>query len=114
MSELLRDRADLRDAQDCPRATAPALVDTTALNYTAAKPIASAVLVAAVLGYLLSWNEVVSRGKGGDVPVIAWAAYARAENRVKAVRAGFLMHVAKPVEWVAMVAGAAGRTGRPF
>ena len=52
--------------------------------------------------------------RGGNIPAIALTAYARAEDRVKAVSAGFLMHVAKPVEpveLVTMVAGAAGRTG---
>ncbi|MDB5327944.1 MAG: multi-sensor hybrid histidine kinase [Phycisphaerales bacterium] len=51
---------------------------------------------------------------GGDIPAIALTAYARAEDRMKAVSAGFLMHVAKPVEpaeLITMVAGAAGRTG---
>ena len=56
----------------------------------------------------------LGKGRGGDIPAIALTAYARAEDRVKAVAAGFLMHVAKPVEpleLVTMVAGAAGRTG---
>ena len=49
---------------------------------------------------------------GGDVPAVALTAYARAEDRVKAIRAGFQMHVAKPVEGaelLAMVASLAGR-----
>ncbi|MBC8108673.1 MAG: PAS domain-containing protein [Anaerolineae bacterium] len=55
----------------------------------------------------------LGRGNGGDIPAIALTAYARAEDRMKAVAAGFLMHVAKPVEpaeLITMVAGAAGRT----
>jgi CheY-like chemotaxis protein len=54
--------------------------------------------------------------QGGNLPAIALTAYARAEDRVKAIAAGFLMHLSKPVEpveLVTMVAGAAGRTGRP-
>ena len=66
-------------------------------------------------GYSLIKN-VRSLGKtnGGDIPAIALTAYARAEDRVKAIAAGFQMHVAKPVEpveLVTMVASAAGRTG---
>ena len=56
----------------------------------------------------------LDKGKGGDIPAIALTAYARAEDRVKAVAAGFQMHVAKPVEpveLVTMVAGVAGRAG---
>jgi CheY-like chemotaxis protein len=48
----------------------------------------------------------------GRLPAIALTAYARAEDRVKAITAGFDMHVAKPVEpaeLVAMVASLAAR-----
>jgi signal transduction histidine kinase/CheY-like chemotaxis protein len=54
----------------------------------------------------------LSNEEGGDVPAIALTAYARAEDRVKALRSGFQMHVAKPVEpaeLVAIVANLAGR-----
>ena len=50
---------------------------------------------------------------GGQVPAAALTAYARPEDRVKAVLAGFQMHLAKPVEpaeLVATVASLAGRT----
>ncbi|MDQ3032495.1 MAG: PAS domain S-box protein [Myxococcota bacterium] len=46
----------------------------------------------------------------GRVPALALSAYARPEDRVRAVRAGFQMHVAKPVEpaeLIAMVASLA-------
>jgi PAS domain S-box-containing protein len=52
---------------------------------------------------------------GGDIPAIALTAYARGEDRVKAIGAGFQMHVTKPVEsveLVTMVASAAGRIKR--
>lgn len=52
---------------------------------------------------------------GGTLPAIALTAYARAEDRVRAIAAGFQMHVAKPVEpveLITMVAGAAGRIGK--
>jgi PAS domain S-box-containing protein len=51
---------------------------------------------------------------GGNIPAMALTAYARAEDRVKAVLAGFQHHVSKPVEpaeLIAMVASLTGRTG---
>jgi hypothetical protein len=54
--------------------------------------------------------------QGGGIPAVALTAYARAEDRVKAIRAGFQMHLAKPVEpaeLVAMVASLARRGANP-
>jgi len=54
--------------------------------------------------------------QGGDVPAIALTAYARAEDRVKALRSGFQMHIAKPVEpseLIVAVANLAGRMRNP-
>lgn len=53
---------------------------------------------------------------GGNIPAIALTAYGRPEDRVKAVSAGFHMHITKPVEpaeLLTMVAAAAGRTKQP-
>jgi signal transduction histidine kinase/DNA-binding response OmpR family regulator len=53
--------------------------------------------------------------KGGDLPAIALTAFARSEDRVKALAAGYQTHVTKPVdpaELVAVVASLTGRTGR--
>jgi CheY-like chemotaxis protein len=53
--------------------------------------------------------------RGGSVPAVALTAYARAEDRMRAVLAGFQHHVAKPVEpaeLIAMVASLVGRTTR--
>ena len=50
---------------------------------------------------------------GGNVPAIALTAFARSEDRRRAILSGFHMHIAKPVEpseLVAMVASLAGRT----
>jgi PAS domain S-box-containing protein len=67
-------------------------------------------------GYeLINWVRALGIAKGGNIPAIALTAYARTEDRVKAIAAGFQMHVVKPVEpveLVTMVAGAAGRIGR--
>jgi CheY-like chemotaxis protein len=51
------------------------------------------------------------------LPAIALTALARSEDRTRALRAGFLAHVAKPVEpseLVATVASVVGRAGYPL
>ncbi|HVL36343.1 MAG TPA: ATP-binding protein [Burkholderiales bacterium] len=61
---------------------------------------------------LLRRVRALGPDKGGDVPAIALSAYARTEDRVQAVRAGFQLHLAKPVEpaeLIAMVASVARR-----
>jgi PAS domain S-box-containing protein len=50
--------------------------------------------------------------QGGAVPALALTAYARPEDRMRAILAGFQMHLTKPVEpaeLIAMVASLAGR-----
>ena len=52
--------------------------------------------------------------RGGDIPAIALTAFARPEDRTRVLRAGFRMHVSKPVEAAelcAAVANVAGRAG---
>ncbi|HYY41238.1 MAG TPA: response regulator, partial [Pyrinomonadaceae bacterium] len=51
--------------------------------------------------------------RGGRTPAAALTAYARAEDRLHALRAGFQIHLPKPVksaELIAVVANLAGRT----
>jgi CheY-like chemotaxis protein len=60
-------------------------------------------------------KRIRARGvaRGGRTPAIALTAFARSEDRTRALRAGFLVHVAKPIEpseLVATVASVAGRT----
>ena len=43
-------------------------------------------------------------GRGGKIPAIALTAYARTEDRLRALRAGYQMHVSKPVELAELVA----------
>jgi CheY-like chemotaxis protein len=45
-------------------------------------------------------KRVRARGpeRGGNVPAVALTAYARYEDRMRALASGFQMHVAKPVE----------------
>jgi PAS domain S-box-containing protein len=65
-------------------------------------------------GYeLLRQVRALGAAQGGRIPAIALTAFARSEDRTRALRAGFLVHVAKPVEpaeLVATVASVAGRT----
>ncbi|HYG79816.1 MAG TPA: ATP-binding protein, partial [Pyrinomonadaceae bacterium] len=54
--------------------------------------------------------------RGGRVPAVALTAYARTEDRLRALRAGYQMHVSKPVELAELVAVASSlvrRTGEP-
>jgi PAS domain S-box-containing protein len=50
---------------------------------------------------------------GGQTPAVALTAYARSEDRVKAVMAGFQHHVAKPVEPAELIAMIASLAQRP-
>jgi PAS domain S-box-containing protein len=53
---------------------------------------------------------------GGEIPAVALTAFARSEDRRRALLAGFQMHLPKPVEpseLVAVVASVAGRRRRP-
>jgi signal transduction histidine kinase len=53
--------------------------------------------------------------RGGRIPAVALTAYAREEDRVRALLSGFQIHVVKPVnpkELMAVVASLMGRTGK--
>jgi CheY-like chemotaxis protein len=66
-------------------------------------------------GYeLLRQVRALGQAAGGNLPAIAITAFARAEDRVRALRAGYLAHLAKPVEpseVIAVVARVAGNEG---
>jgi signal transduction histidine kinase/ActR/RegA family two-component response regulator len=65
---------------------------------------------------LLRRVRTLEQTRDGRIPAIALTAFARSEDRTRALRAGFLIHVAKPVEpseLVAAVASVAGRTDGP-
>jgi signal transduction histidine kinase/CheY-like chemotaxis protein len=51
--------------------------------------------------------------KGGRVPAVALTAYARTEDRLQALRAGYQMHVPKPVELAELVAVISSLAQRP-
>jgi PAS domain S-box-containing protein len=56
-------------------------------------------------GYeLIRKVRALSGEKGGRIPAIALTAYARTEDRLRALRAGYQMHVTKPVELAELVA----------
>ncbi|MEK6303814.1 MAG: ATP-binding protein [Acidobacteriota bacterium] len=50
--------------------------------------------------------------RGGRIPAVALTAYARVEDRMKALAAGFQMHVPKPVEPAELLTVLASVTGR--
>jgi signal transduction histidine kinase/ActR/RegA family two-component response regulator len=61
-------------------------------------------------------RKVRARGtdRGGNLPAAALTAYARTEDRVRALSSGFQMHLSKPIdpaELVATIAALAGRQG---
>jgi CheY-like chemotaxis protein len=49
---------------------------------------------------------------GGAIPAVALTAFARSEDRTRAMRAGYIAHVAKPVEPAELLATIAVVTGR--
>jgi PAS domain S-box-containing protein len=51
--------------------------------------------------------------RGGGTPAAALTAYARAEDRTRALRSGFQMHVSKPVEPAKLIDIVATLAGRP-
>ncbi len=64
---------------------------------------------------LLKRIRALGPDRGGRVPAIALTALARSEDRIRALRAGFVVHVSKPVdpsELVATVASVAGRVDK--
>ena len=67
-------------------------------------------------GYsLIRRVRALGRDGGGETPAVALTAYARSEDRVKAMQYGFQMHVAKPVEpaELVMVVAALARRAAP-
>ncbi|HLL15426.1 MAG TPA: ATP-binding protein [Pyrinomonadaceae bacterium] len=64
-------------------------------------------------GYELIGKLRASEAKaGGRIPAIALTAYARMEDRVRALNAGFQVHVPKPIEPIELLAVVASLTGR--
>lgn len=69
-------------------------------------------------GYeLLKRIRALGPDRGGKIPAIALTAFARTEDRTRALRAGFIIHVSKPVEpseLIATIASVAGRADQAW
>jgi PAS domain S-box-containing protein len=64
-------------------------------------------------GYALIRRVRALAGEKGRIPAIAVTAYARAEDRAKAIQAGYQMHLSKPVEAAKLVEMVAHLANRP-
>jgi PAS domain S-box-containing protein len=64
-------------------------------------------------GYALIRRIRNLEGDAGRIPAIALTAYARAEDRVRAIEAGYQSHLPKPVEAVKLVTMVASLVNRP-
>jgi len=67
-------------------------------------------------GYaLIEKVRALSPERGGEVPALALTAFARPEDRVRALSVGFQLHVSKPVEIVDLLSAIAtlARRGAP-
>ena len=67
-------------------------------------------------GYsLIAKVRALGKDRGGQVPAAALTAFVGEEDRIRTLRAGFQIHVPKPIspnELVAVVVNLAGRTGQ--
>ncbi|MEP7308098.1 MAG: PAS domain S-box protein [Acidobacteriota bacterium] len=118
---VVDDQLDARDLvrrilEDCEAEVFTAATATEALRLVEAhKPdvLVSDIGLPEVDGYeLLKRVRALGPERGGKVPAIALTAFARSEDRTRTLRAGFLVHVSKPVdpsELIATVASVAGR-----
>jgi CheY-like chemotaxis protein/two-component sensor histidine kinase len=60
---------------------------------------------------LLDWVRHLPKDQGGQVPAIALTAFARSEDRLRALEAGFSAHISKPVEPSELIATVASVVG---
>jgi PAS domain S-box-containing protein len=60
---------------------------------------------------LLDWVRKLPRDQGSQVPAIALTAFARSEDRLRALEAGFSAHISKPVEPSELIATVAAVVG---
>jgi PAS domain S-box-containing protein len=60
---------------------------------------------------LLGWVRALARDAGGLVPAVALTAFARSEDRLRALEAGFSAHISKPVEPGELIATVAAVLG---
>ena len=65
---------------------------------------------------LIERIRALGHDSGGETPALALSAYGRVEDRMRALSAGFTMHVPKPIdpgELTAIISGLASPPGRP-
>ena len=60
---------------------------------------------------LLAWVRQLGRDHGGEAPAVALTAFARSEDRLRALEAGFSAHISKPVEPSELIAVVASLVG---
>jgi signal transduction histidine kinase/ActR/RegA family two-component response regulator len=60
---------------------------------------------------LLDWVRHLAKEEGSQVPAIALTAFARSEDRLRALEAGFSAHISKPVEPSELIATVASVVG---
>jgi CheY-like chemotaxis protein len=106
-------RRVLEDCSACVHTAASADEALELMRSTRPQVLITDIGMPGVDGYeLLKEVRALGVDQGSRIPAIALTAFARSEDRTRALRAGFLVHVAKPVdpsELVATVAAVAGR-----
>jgi PAS domain S-box-containing protein len=104
--ELLREGLQYCGAKVSVAANAAEALD--ALTTTSPDVLISDIGMPGVDGYdLIRQVRELPRERGGTIPAIALTAYTRTEDRLQSLRAGYDMHVPKPVELAELVAVAA-------
>jgi PAS domain S-box-containing protein len=118
---VVDDESDARDLigrllESCRATVICAASAEEALEHVAtSKPdvIVSDIGMPAIDGYDFM-RQVRARpaAEGGNTPAVALTAFARSEDRTRALRAGYQLHVSKPVEPAELVTCVASLTGR--
>jgi signal transduction histidine kinase/ActR/RegA family two-component response regulator len=104
--ELLKEGLQYCGAKVSLAASAEEALD--ALVSTSPDVLISDIGMPGVDGYdLIRQVRGLPRDRGGNIPAIALTAYTRTEDRLQSLRAGYDMHVPKPVELAELVAVAA-------
>jgi PAS domain S-box-containing protein len=102
----------LTDCQARVRLAASAREAFDALRESAPDLLISDLGMPEVDGFeLLSWVRLHEREHGGQLPAIALTAFARSEDRLRAMEAGFSAHISKPVEPGELIAAVASIVG---
>jgi CheY-like chemotaxis protein len=113
---VVDDDADAREAMAAVLETGEAVVTTAAsavealdlLERTAFDVLLSDIAMPEVDGYaLIRRLRAREPEHGGRIPAAALTAFARAEDRARALLAGFQMHLAKPIDPTALMAAVA-------